>query len=825
MSKIAANETYGGNLLRKAIDYFCHCAKSPELRRRIEKGDKTFAASEFFPAMRWLKDVNDDIYDPTYTDMLRVAFTTEFRRGKLQDLVALLSGRNFETKQYEEAIAEESFARLKKGVLAFINKTHFDRFTMILRSAGFVTADLIGAQNAVNFAYILYLRGRDEGLPPPTSNGWCAAGTPCRCSRGATRRAAPRPTSTSTSARSTRRASRSTARPSIATQLSPNFWDSLLPLELDTASSNSAYFLAYQAAQVKAGDKGFLSRDITVTDLLLNRSDVHHVYPKKHLKTQGRSRGEYNQIANFVLAQSEINIAIGDKPPEKYFAELAEQCDGGKKKYGGITNLARAEGEPARTACRYRCSTARSRTTTPSSPSGGRSWRRRSGTGSRCCDDRRPQAVCGIQGVRRCRGSARCPAHWERAANRSRSSQTANANADTQTCRVLVSVSKTAASCVRQTSARTGHKQVLIGHWSTTSAFAPGDLCLQHDASVAGRIGVSRHRWDRQPGYYVVLRPLARWRCRGIFAELFRTCHFTAEIDSVRDGIRRGLASDFDWRQFKQMHVAVPPPDEQAAIVRFLDWANGRLERAIRAKRKVIALLNEQKQAIIHRAVTRGLDPSVPLKPSGIPWLGDIPQHWEVRRLKHLTRIRLEQAWPSHGYWRASAFRLCASQESCMWLRGFNMLIATRRYHEMLVQPGEPSSALSGEPRTCHVGLRSWTRRVAGWLALHYSDLATADRLQLASATSATSFMPTCSTVYVNSRSVGESVRTSGHRQRCPSSDSFEHVPIARRLHEQRRSSQASLGQRAGRSTTPSPASNARSNSSANTAPASSPTW
>jgi hypothetical protein len=78
---------------------------------------------------------------------------------------------------------------------------------------------------------------------------------------------------------------------------------------------------------------------------------------------------------------------------------------------------------------------------------------------------------------------------------------------------------------------------------------------------------------------------------------------------------------------FKRMR-SIPTTREQAAIVRFLDWANGRLERAIRAKRKVIALLNEQKQAIIHRAVTRGLDPSVPLKPSGIPWLGDIPQHW-----------------------------------------------------------------------------------------------------------------------------------------------------------------------------------------------------
>jgi hypothetical protein len=77
-------------------------------------------------------------------------------------------------------------------------------------------------------------------------------------------------------------------------------------------------------------------------------------------------------------------------------------------------------------------------------------------------------------------------------------------------------------------------------------------------------------------------------------------------------GYGSGLRQGLDFSHFKRMPVALPPPAEQAAIVRFLDWANGRLERAIRAKRKVIALLNEQKQAIIHRAVTRGLDPSVP---------------------------------------------------------------------------------------------------------------------------------------------------------------------------------------------------------------------
>jgi type I restriction enzyme S subunit len=111
-------------------------------------------------------------------------------------------------------------------------------------------------------------------------------------------------------------------------------------------------------------------------------------------------------------------------------------------------------------------------------------------------------------------------------------------------------------------------------------------------------------------------------------------------------GYGSGLRQNLNFSHFKRMPVAVPPPAEQAAIVRFLDWANGRLERVIRAKRKVITLLNEQKQAIIHRAVTRGLDLEVPLKPSGIPWLGDIPQHWEVLPLKRIAWFKGGAGFP-----------------------------------------------------------------------------------------------------------------------------------------------------------------------------------
>jgi type I restriction enzyme S subunit len=88
---------------------------------------------------------------------------------------------------------------------------------------------------------------------------------------------------------------------------------------------------------------------------------------------------------------------------------------------------------------------------------------------------------------------------------------------------------------------------------------------------------------------------------------------------------------------FKLIYSCLPPPAEQAVIVRFLDHVDRRIRSYIRGKQKLIKLLEEQKEAIIHCAVTRGLDPNVRLKPSGVEWLGDVPEHWDVRRLKYLS--------------------------------------------------------------------------------------------------------------------------------------------------------------------------------------------
>ena len=337
MSKIAVNETYGGNVLRKAIDYFCHLAVAPEFKTKIEKGDTAFVQSEFFGKMKWICDVNDDIYDPNYTDMLRVAFTSEFGRGKLQDLVALLSGRNFETKAYEDAIAEDSFRKLKNGILAFVNETHFDRITMILRSAGFISSDLISSQNAVNFAYILYLRGRKEHVPPAELEKLVRRWYAMSVLRGRYS-GSPESQFDFDIRQIDSRGVKDYVNAVIPNELPDSFWTGMLPQFMDTSSIKSPYFLCYKAAQAKLGDKGFLSRDITVRDLLLNRADVHHVFPRQYLKDKGLTSSSYNQIANYVIAQSEINIAIGAKAPLAYFDELRQQTDGGATRYGGITD-------------------------------------------------------------------------------------------------------------------------------------------------------------------------------------------------------------------------------------------------------------------------------------------------------------------------------------------------------------------------------------------------------------------------------------------------------------------------------------------------------
>lgn len=335
MSKIASNTEYKGNELRKAIDYFCHLAIAPEFYKHIIDNDKEFSKTDLFQKMQWLKTENEDLYDPDYNDLIRVAFTSQFNRGRLSDLVSLLSGRNFETRTFEESIAEQSFETLKNGVNNFINETNYKRFLMIIKSAGFISPKLIRSQNAINFAYIVYLKLKELGVNSVAIESYVRrwlvysiltgrySGSPESAFDFDIKQISQKPFD-------------EYLKEKEEGELSDAFWNASLPQSLDTSVASSPYFLVFLAAQVKTNDRGFLSKDVLVSDLISLHGDIHHLFPKDYLRKFGLDRSKYNQIANYVFMQSEINIKVGNKPPKDYFEILRKQMLENNKLVSGL---------------------------------------------------------------------------------------------------------------------------------------------------------------------------------------------------------------------------------------------------------------------------------------------------------------------------------------------------------------------------------------------------------------------------------------------------------------------------------------------------------
>src|ERR1022692_2515510 len=170
---------------------------------------------------------------------------------------------------------------------------------------------------------------------------------------------------------------------------------------------------------------------------------------------------------------------------------------------------------------------------------------------------------------------------------------------------------------------------------------AKGDIAYNMMRMWQGAVGVAPEDGLVSPAY-VVASPLDGMHAR-YFSELFRTSAYMGEVDAHSHGIVKDRNRLY-WEDFKQIFSLYPPPAEQQAIVRFLDHLDRRVGRYIRAKQRLIKLLDEQKQAVVHHAVTHGLNPNVRRKPSGTKWLEDVPEHWEIIRLKYLI-TSIEQGW------------------------------------------------------------------------------------------------------------------------------------------------------------------------------------
>ena len=336
MSKISSNEVYDGNITRKTIDYFCHLLESPEDLRDIQQNDTAFAARKEFEAIRWAASKVSPIYRTSYTDILRVAFTYKFNRGKLADLVSLLSGRDFENREFKIEIEEQSFYQLHEAVLQAVNQTNYERYLMIVRSAGIVRRSLIRSQNVLNFGYALFLALRERKVEnskiEQIVRRWLALSI-------LTGRYSASPESSfdyDIKRFFSYDDPMEYLRITEAGELSDAYWSVNLVQRLNTSVASSPYFNLFLIAQVKAHDKGFLSTQIDVETMLENRGDIHHLFPKKYLIQHGIPQAQYNQIANYAFIQQEINIKIRDNAPSVYMREVFHQCETKQPVYGGI---------------------------------------------------------------------------------------------------------------------------------------------------------------------------------------------------------------------------------------------------------------------------------------------------------------------------------------------------------------------------------------------------------------------------------------------------------------------------------------------------------
>lgn len=339
MSKIAANSTYGGNMLRKAIDYFSHLAVQPEWYSDMCR-DTEFCNSEYFKVMKWLKDDREDIFDASYSDILRISFMYKFGRGKLKDLVSLLGGRDFETREYKESIAEESFALLKHGVVDFMNQYSYQNFILAIKGAGIISKRLINSDITLDFAYTLYLLlkadpAMDSKKVDQYVQKWYVLTT--LTSRYI---ASPESVMDADLRAIKTKGFEQFFKEVEAADLSETFWTIGLVQKLETSAINSPYFNLFLAAQIYNSENALFSKGTKISDLITIIGDVHHIFPKQYLKDNGlNQKNLYNQIANFTYLDTQVNKDISDEAPNVYFSKAINSAIEGEAAYGNIKNI------------------------------------------------------------------------------------------------------------------------------------------------------------------------------------------------------------------------------------------------------------------------------------------------------------------------------------------------------------------------------------------------------------------------------------------------------------------------------------------------------
>ncbi|WP_400152089.1 GmrSD restriction endonuclease domain-containing protein [Candidatus Methanarcanum hacksteinii] len=338
MSKISADTKYGGDKLRKMIEYFSHILKKPEFYELIRSKDRTFI-EEHKNNLEWVSKLQNSMYMPDYKDILRVCFMYKFGRGKLSDLVNLLSGRNFETKTYEESIIESTFNSMMESVETFTNKHKFIEFTNAIRATGYEHKSLINSDMTIDFAYALYLLLSERDNIPKNKVGAYVGRWFVMSALTGRYTSSPESKMDKDLRMIDEKGFLNYLQEIESSELSDAFWNFTLVQGLETMRITNPKYLAYIAAQIYNGENSLFSKNLKISSLVCNSAgDVHHIFPKDYLKKNGMSQNQYNQVANYALIGKITNIAISNNSPEQYMSLVLKQCEDKDLRIGDITD-------------------------------------------------------------------------------------------------------------------------------------------------------------------------------------------------------------------------------------------------------------------------------------------------------------------------------------------------------------------------------------------------------------------------------------------------------------------------------------------------------
>lgn len=326
MSRLSSDVAHHGNDLRKEIEYFIQIYKDKTLSANIKVMDKDFVSTDYYRHIVWAENENTNIFEPDFGDLLHICLGIGFLRGRLSQLVSLISGRDFEKHTYTADAMSVSYQKFDEAVQYVLNESNFKRYILLLKSLGMVDKNYAKLPDSyINFGYILYLYLKkntdlnNDQIEKYTKQ-WILMTALVK------RYGSSPETGFDKDLRLISESNKANHLPeffreTISQNLTDEFWSLTLPNSLVAQTTQLTNWRIFQMSQIHAKSHAWLEHDKFTADTINEQGNIHHIFPKAYLRKNGFKQSEYNQIANYVWITQPRNLEIGDRAPKDYMSD------------------------------------------------------------------------------------------------------------------------------------------------------------------------------------------------------------------------------------------------------------------------------------------------------------------------------------------------------------------------------------------------------------------------------------------------------------------------------------------------------------------------